>query len=198
MRTFIVLILSSFFLAIHCKKNNQPPPDNPYGLPNATQTGANTFGCRVNGTNYVLEKLGGQYIRTSFLKSNNRDTLTFSVKGKPDNIFDLIGFTINSKIQQGATYRFNDTTKAIATTLKSFASCGVEVVLDIPQLSKAVDGFINISKFSGTYSIPPCCSRGDLDANAIIAGTFNFIIAIPGCDTIKVTDGRFDINYSNY
>jgi len=32
-----------------------------------------------------------------------------------------------------------------------------------------------------------------LDEQAgIIAGTFEFTIAKPGCDTIRVTDGRFD------
>jgi hypothetical protein len=31
--------------------------------------------------------------------------------------------------------------------------------------------------------------------NKIASGTFNCIIPIPNCDTLKVTDGRFDIKY---
>lgn len=40
---------------------------------------------------------------------------------------------------------------------------------------------------SGTLTI----TRLDQQAG-IIAGTFSFTLAQPGCDTIKVTQGRFD------
>lgn len=196
MRAIFILVFSSFFLAIHCRKHHQPPPDNIYGLPNATQKGANMFACRVNGVNWILKK---QYqLRTSFHRTNSRDTFSFSSTGIPDSILDFITFSINSKIQQGASYRLNDTTIAMTTALRSQAACGPTSGYGGSQWSKAVDGTITISKFSGTYSIPACCTFGDYDANAIVAGTFNFVIAIPGCDSIKVTDGRFDINYSQY
>ncbi len=39
----------------------------------------------------------------------------------------------------------------------------------------------------GTLTI----TRFDLNAG-IISGTFDFVLAKPGCDTIKVTQGRFD------
>jgi hypothetical protein len=42
----LFMIVSSSSL---CKKNQGPTPDNPYGLPNATQTGAMVFACRING-----------------------------------------------------------------------------------------------------------------------------------------------------
>ena len=34
-------------------------------------------------------------------------------------------------------------------------------------------------------------TRYDLQAG-IVSGTFNFVLAKPGCDTVKVTHGRFD------
>lgn len=45
---------------------------------------------------------------------------------------------------------------------------------------------------------PPAYRRGTLNITrpdrsaGIIAGTFEFTLAQPGCDTIKVTQGRFD------
>ena len=199
MRAIFVLMFSSFLPAIHCRKHNdQPPPDNSYGLPNATQTGANIFACRINGNNWVLKKLSSYNVGTSWSTSNNRDTLAFWASGSPDTILSLIRFSINRKIQQGVTYRLNDTITAMATALKLNATCGPSSGYGGLQWGKAMDGFVAISKFSGTYSIPACCSHGDYDAKSIIAGTFGFVIAIPGCDSMKVTDGRFDINYSQY
>jgi len=156
------------------------------------------FACRINGNNWILQKLNSYKLGTTYSTSNNRDTLAFWASGSPDTILNLIRFSIYSKIKQGITYRLNDTTKAMATTLKLNAACGPSSGYGGSQWSKVTDGSVTISKFSGTYSIPACCSHGDYDANSIIAGTFSFVIAIPGCDSIKVTDGRFDINYSQY
>jgi hypothetical protein len=66
------------------------------------------------------------------------------------------------------------------------------------QSAYGVDGSITITKFSGTYTVPSGYTYGPHDPNAIVSGTFNFVVAIPGCDSINVTDGRFDINYSSY
>ena len=35
------------------------------------------------------------------------------------------------------------------------------------------------------------------ESKVIIAGTFEFVTVTPGCDTIIVTDGRFDVLYAN-
>jgi Family of unknown function (DUF6252) len=33
--------------------------------------------------------------------------------------------------------------------------------------------------------------------NRIVSGLFEFTTVVPGCDTIKVTDGRFDLTHAN-
>lgn len=199
MRPLFLIIISTLLLVTSCRKHkNSPPPDNPYGLPNATQTGANLFACRVNGVNWVLQRKSSRFLGTNFLKSNNRDTFSFGAKGTPDSIVYYINFVINTHIQEGATYQLNDTTKAYAYVFRENADCGIISGYGGSQQGKSVDGSITISKFSGIYQVPACCTFGPYDATAIVAGTFNFNIAVPGCDTIKVTDGRFDVNYSNY
>jgi hypothetical protein len=47
------LVLICIFCFSNCHKNSNPAPDNPYGLPNATQTGAGVFAYRINGVNAI-------------------------------------------------------------------------------------------------------------------------------------------------
>ena len=51
--TFYYLTLLFLFSFSQCRKNTGTPTDNPYGLPNATQTGANIFACRVSGQLFI-------------------------------------------------------------------------------------------------------------------------------------------------
>jgi len=192
---FPFLLFTSIFLT-GCWKRKNPSFDNPYGLPNATQTGANIFACRIDGVNWTLKKVYN--LGSSYLRSNNRDSLAISAKGIPDSLAYSISFIIKSKIQQNATYSLGDSSKAVATIWRLDAPCGPTSGYGGSQILHAVDGSITISRFSGTYTVPACCTFGEYDANSIIAGTFNITVAIPGCDTIKITDGRFDINYSQY
>src|SRR5215831_13717908 len=75
---FSHLTLLSLFLCIgfaQCTKHHEPPADNPYGLPNATQTGAGVFASRINGVNAIaknnINNLGAWM-------SPNRDTLNIA------------------------------------------------------------------------------------------------------------------------
>ncbi|WP_162550066.1 hypothetical protein [Hymenobacter nivis] len=58
-----------------------------------------------------------------------------------------------------------------------------------------VNGPINCTYYSTDPTIFCCGSltvkRLDLQAG-IIAGTFDFVLAKPGCDSVRVTQGRFD------
>lgn len=43
------------------------------------------------------------------------------------------------------------------------------------------NSFVNITKFD--------------TQNRIIAGTFEYTLYKPGCDTVRITQGRFDVKY---
>ena len=195
---FLLIILICFCrILTSCKKDKPIFFDNPYGLPNATQTGANIFAFRVNDSNWIT-KSSIYNLGTSFSSNNNRDTLRLSGSGSLNRALDVVSFLIFDRIQTGKSYRLNDPTKAFVNTLRLFASCGPTTGYGSAQWNKVTDGNLTITKFSGIYTVPSCCTYGTYDPCAIISGTFNFIISIPNCDTIKVTDGRFDINYSSY
>ena len=57
MKKIITVILLSTLLGASCKKTNTPSPTDQ--LPPTTQTGANTFGCLVNGKVYVPKGSSG-------------------------------------------------------------------------------------------------------------------------------------------
>ena len=48
------IVFSSVLCFTQCRKHRtKPKPDNPYGLPNATQTGAGVFACLINGQKFI-------------------------------------------------------------------------------------------------------------------------------------------------
>ena len=185
-----------------CKKDAPPLPDNPYGLPNATQSGANMFACRINGKNYIVAEFNGINFISRYHYSNTRDTFGMAARGSfADTSIEpvrRIGFVLNHKIKEGGTYYLNDSSESHAYIFREYSPCTTRSGYSNVSWAYATEGSVTITKYSGIYTIPSCCYTGLYDATAIVTGTFNFIIPIPNCDTLKVTDGRFDINYSQY
>ncbi|WP_201977508.1 DUF6252 family protein [Hymenobacter rubidus] len=156
-----------------CKKDDPAPIDQ---LPPATQTGANTVGCLLNGQPWA--------------PVGNGTSQSFQVNYDPtlsNGVFDLRAYKYNGG-SNGDQY--------IVLFLNPFQSAGTydlsnssvtNVTFNNPQT-----GCYYNSRDSGVYC------RGQLiitllDTKAhIIAGTFEFTLAKPGCDTLKFTQGRFD------
>ena len=172
-RLLTAFLLITMFSFNQCKKNHGIQSDNPYGLPNATQTGANMFACRVNGVNWIsgngITLMGGGV---------SNDTLSAHGETGDGNYFDMIEFTIQGGAVQGGQYNFNITggKKINFETLKT---CNGYLGSILHQVSTSGTGLI--TKIDKT--------------NKIISGTFNCKIPIATCDTLNITDGRFDINY---
>lgn len=176
------ILVTLFFTAIFatsfkCKKDIIPP-DNPYGLPNATQTGENIFACRVNGENWISEK--GMYN----MRAGITDT-SFGVHGGK-TISSISGeqFDIgikNAFIQGNNTYSLGD------TAYKFARYWGLNVKCFDPN-----GGYntIIVKAFNGEATF----TRVDR-INKIVSGKFWFYIKTDYCDTLKITEGRFDIKY---
>jgi hypothetical protein len=174
------LLLPALALALltQCHKSAPNPAKPEDQLPPATQTGANTFGCLVNGQAYLPAGrvgLGSNYSVSYDPTFNGGDLIvrTYRATGTDDKDF-VIGGT---SISRPGTYSFGT-----GTTLRTFFGdnkrsipCDVQDNRDANTFSK------------GTFTI----TRLDLQAG-IVAGTFSFLLAKPGCDTLKVTQGRFD------
>lgn len=166
---------------VTCKKQNTLEMELAK-LPQATQTGQNTFGCLVNGKAWVAQnKDCFPYCDPSF-KMYYDDYRGGSIS--------IIGVNkhLNEKINQQITVAFDslnykqlhlydkiDEIKFSYANLANSSLC-----TDLHSIDQAVltEGYILVSKH-------------DLRLN-IISGTFEFTLYKPDCDTIKVTHGRFD------
>ncbi len=175
MKTFkfllTALLVTTLFTFNQCKKDKttDPTPDNTYGLPNATQTGVNIFACRVNGVNWISEL--GIYKMGGGVSND-----TLSCRGTVNG--DIIEVLILGGANQNSSYNLNTNNKLVKY-----------------RTQKTCLGFlgnvITINSISGLSTI----SKIDIN-NKIISGFFSCKIPIPSCDTLNITDGRFDIKYN--
>lgn len=154
-----------------CKKD-----DPEAQLPPATQTGANTFGCLINGQ--------------AWTPRGNNGTSNYSVSYDPSYRKGTLNIS---------TYRYNSNAdndwQSMIIYSDSLKTPGV-YQLNRPNRQEALfHNFKNGCEFSGG-SRNYCrgaltITRLDLQAG-IISGTFHFTLYKPGCDSIRVTEGRFD------
>jgi len=181
----ILLIVFSFtLLSSSCKKHVIQPVNQLSLLPPATQTGANTFGCLINGQAFVpknqnilegpnlqcnyIYTAGGYYFSASGSNKNSNGTLT-----------SVIVETDSLAIAQGQTLTFRTSASGNAN-----AACALFPNYTIVQYftSNSVTGELTISKLD--------------PAKQIVSGTFYFNAVSSTGDTVKITDGRFDMPYT--
>ena len=145
-------------------------------LPSITSEGKNTFGCLVNGKlwlpkgSFNVPKTSADYTSGYFL--------AFSARSENARF----RFTVEEPIMINNRYDLTDTThvRANYTDRSDDDLCFYE---DYHVLS----GSLEITKFSLQ------------NQNKVLSGTFEFTTYNPDCsDTIKVTEGRFDIGDITY
>jgi hypothetical protein len=168
-----LFLLATLLGLSQCKKK---APDPLSQLPSATQTGANTFGCLVNGQVWTPLGFNG--------------TSNYSVSYDP---------TYRKGTLSIGTYRYLDTSTNTREDIKIYSDSMQTIgkyTLTLPNHQEAlfydrtgqckyVQNGPHYRK--GTLTI----TRLDLKAG-IISGTFSFTLYKSGCDSIRVTQGRFD------
>ncbi|WP_125932497.1 DUF6252 family protein [Hymenobacter glacialis] len=165
------LLLAVLLGLSQCKKDDPDPVDQ---LPPATQTGANTFGCLVNGQAWTPQGSdGGSNYSVYYDRAYRNGTFNIS------------------------TYRYagNELSKQIiAIYSDSLRTTGnYPLAKDGRQEALFKDRRTGCEFFGGTYYRRGSLTITRLDLQAgIISGTFEFTLAKPGCDTVRVTNGRFD------
>ena len=175
------LLLAALLGLSQCKKKADPAPADQ--LPPATQTGANTFGCLLNGQPWTPN-------------GNN---------GTPNLVVTYDPNYANGSLQIKA-YRYSkEMTMSQAITIggapvRAVGSYPLRVYLTNTTPAYSVYFFDwNKTAPCNRYDFAPdlrasgnlVVSRLDLNAG-IISGTFEFTLAQPSCDSVKVTQGRFD------
>ncbi|WP_156809757.1 hypothetical protein [Riemerella columbina] len=172
MKTKLFLILLISLIIVSCKERDADPDV----LPAATQTGANTAGCLVDGKVWVASKkfinpIGG--LGTYAMSDKNSTRIRVDLRSISDNsrihiILDKENFIINH-------------TYDIPIFIDEYNSIG---------MSYSVNG--------NTYYSKPNKSRGkikitrlDIPKN-IVSGTFEIDVIDEKGNVIHITEGRFD------
>ncbi|MBS1988011.1 hypothetical protein JST56_03385 [Candidatus Dependentiae bacterium] len=173
MKALLFPLLLILFLS--CKKTDTIEEQ----LPPATHTGAGTFGCRINGKVFVPKGYNGTG------RANPHVIYDYDLQGRP-----FLSIEAN---------RFKDR-QIVGSIYLLFSDISSVGNFEIPS---------KLSYSVGWIDIIPGCGMGSLDTtvianglgvitnlnvnNRIISGTFNFNAIKLGCDTVYITDGRFDI-----
>lgn len=181
MKNYILLFLA--VLTLGCCKNDDDQPQDPISqLPPVTQTGEQTFGCLINREPFVPPSFGNNAPNAFYQFVDGAYTLGISAGTGGGNTTKLI-------VLQG---------------------------LDVPPLgeisyqlvSESSGDFSGIYSFGGGNIVPQtlttiCQIPGNLiitnfdNDNFIISGTFEFTVINNEGNQINLTEGRFDLNFTN-
>lgn len=177
MRNLILLFITTFFLS-YCNNDDEKPIAEIDKLPPATQTGANTIGCLLDGnaflpgnfpnaTNCFYQFVDGEYYFALNTSKINQD-----------NFLINIGLITNAKqIEQNSTYALEGNTPSNA--YGTYALEGVFTNTD----GNTYTGELKITKLD--------------EINHIVSGTFWFDILDFQGNSHQIREGRFDMQYTN-
>ena len=167
------IVFSGVFCFSQCRKDN-PKPDNPYGLPNATQWGADVFACLINGQKYIAKRRSG-FLDGALIKDD-----TLYVTGALSVAFHYteIGIYVKQFLYKNENYTIDGANVGVVF----FTDSTCQGISSHTTASFSKTGNIVVTKFDTT--------------RRIVSGTFDGLaLPIPGCDTLHVTNGRFDYHY---
>lgn len=166
-----LLLIFTLLLFTSCKKDKVEP-----SLPAATMEGKNTFGAMVNGEVWVPKGRPSTFqtnldvVFDPNYEGGSLDIMAHRrIKSDPI-VYEMMTLGMTQVDQEGVYYWGN------------------------PALGSAYFYSETCDYTSG----PAVFREGKLEVtrldlkNGIIAGKFEFTVAQPGCDTIRVTEGRFD------
>lgn len=174
-----ILVITTWFLltGASCKKSTTQEDQ----LPPITQTGANTFGCIVNGKVWIPKGYSGT--------GTPNPKISFDIyNGK--NIFSI------------NTYQFENNNPAGFLSISLFDSIISPGIFDHAEKMNFSVGWTKVLNNCFTPAFDTTVKKvGNVtitrfdETNKIISGTFNCKFKMQMCDTIYITQGRFDFKF---
>ncbi len=175
----LVLMITILCSALQCNKDKNNPPTT---LPPITQEGKNTFGCKIDGEIWVpYYKCGGTgntcgelfvdvypaIIQQKILIEIN---MSFTKKNQDNS---STGFQINTK----QNFKLFTTGNKIDSLNIEFSTSGFKFYRNSNN-----NGFFQITKLD--------------TLNNIISGLFETTLYVSATDSVKITEGRFDLRFA--
>jgi hypothetical protein len=185
---WLIPLLAIILVNFQCKKNKNITPEKTEleKLPPITQTGANTFGCLVNGVawlpNGTKPQNGGPNIVGYVDPTFQGGKFNISAHKYKDILYEGITFG-SSNCTSSGSFLFDTLLNSNVNgfQLIKFRNGQSTLNYSSPEIGTYRKGFFNISKY-------------DL-SGGIFSGTFECILfnSAKSPDTIKITNGRFDV-----
>lgn len=183
---FCIALLSFSLFSIHCGRGTVIPPSSlPDTLPSITQEGKNTIGSLVNGKVFIprgsvgLPNPSAYYDPSTRNGSFNVSMTRFDFGDSVQRSFQIIATNLNKT----GTYPVTTPAADVAfvyTRLLMRTHTGCEYIgMDAAKVQQ--EGQLVITKLDTEQKV--------------IAGTFTCTLITAGCDTVRMTDGRFDMKY---
>lgn len=153
-------------------------------LPKPTQTGSNTFGCKINGKKWVpnggglfsgLEPVSGGFLQMT--GADGKKYVGINIRAYSDD-GQRVQLLINSRLP--STYLLNQDTPTRPAALTT-ADYGY-------YKSASGETFTTSAKYTGAIII----NRADT-VNRIVSGQFYFTAVSGKGETVNITEGRFDV-----
>lgn len=172
-----LLIVLTLILTLSCCKDDDVTPINPIDqLPPATQTGANTFGCLLDGKAFLPD---GRHLSLDCVYQFVDGGYHFALQGnRRDNNSILVGLGIgtqNLEINQNQTYDIAQHEDGYTSGVYFFGT------------------FINYT--TSTYTGKLTITKLD-QINQIVSGTFWYDIKDHNDVVHHIREGRFDMRYT--
>lgn len=172
MKQLILFLVCCLLLGGACRRNK--PKNAGDELPPETQTGANTFGCKINGEVFIPQGSGACYTyNVQYYKSDS--ALLIKTNNTCATGLNLYIYSVSTVKEYSI---FNSTANAFFYS-NSNSSCNW-----FDRNNSTQTGAITITKL-------------DL-VNKIVSGRFNGTLKQSGCPDVNITEGRFDFQMSVY
>jgi hypothetical protein len=178
MRTIFCYVMLIMLTLVSCRKQRTELEK----LPPATQTGAEIFGCLVNGEAFKPKgsPFGGPILSCAYQYINGGYYFQLSAKHRDDVLSAVSIHSDSLQIQEGKTYKLEDFFKkgnASGRYVTGMISSETEF------LTTEVDkGELKITKLNETAHI--------------VSGTFWFDAVNKVGQKVQVREGRFDLHYT--
>ncbi|WP_289023772.1 hypothetical protein [uncultured Salegentibacter sp.] len=180
MKTNFPYILFFVLFIYSCDKNDDQPQSPIDQLPPATQTGEQTFGCLIDGEPFISDNFG---------------------RGRPSAFYQYIDGKYTFNI---GAYKSSDSTLNVAIAGRNIEGLQESIFRLIEEEDENIFGKLIISKGgiqlnSSSLTENPgelIITNFDPD-NFILSGTFEFTVLDEEGNEIEITDGRFDVKYTN-
>jgi len=177
---YILLLAIAVGFTQCCKEKPNTSTDVP-GLPPATETGANTLGFLLNGEPWVpAGNNGTANLSIDFDPGIDNGVMGISgyrISGSQD--IEYFGFGIIDSVNLKNTPYTISLSRTSIFRFRFYQEVNC-YLLSIENETES-SGLITISKLDRI--------------NRLVAGSFNVILYKMGCDSIKITNGRFDMKF---